>query len=561
VVAEVGGNQKREELKPKLGWLIGLRLFLAFVFLGTGAALELRAMSPFPLSPLYVLVGLTFFLSLIYLLLLNWVRSRWLLCHLQLSADLILATAFVHYTGGIGSAFSFLYLFIVLAAGILLSRRASLLFASLSSIFYGVLMDLEFYSLLPKAAVLPGLGRSAGYTLFQVVVHTAAFFLTAFLSSHLAERLREARLRLEKQSLDLRNLQTLYQDIIANIPSGITTFDLKGRIALFNQAAEQITGFPTEEVKEKAWQETCFAVFPGLGEFFTSPSSPFFLSTAVELIRKDGQAIPVGLSLSPLRDAEGRVRGLIAIFQDLSERRRTEEQLRQADRLAAAGRLAAGIAHEIRNPLASISGSIQLLKEELKLRGRNLKLLEIVLQEAERLKLITGQFLDFVRPKAACPKVCDLNTVLEETLALLEKSQNRHPETKLIHVQSPHPLPVLADPDQLKQVFWNICLNAFQAMPAGGNLTIATRVKGERFGVKDNGDGPDVVEVSFADTGGGTSPKELSRIFDPFYTTKDTGTGLGLSIAKKLVEDLGGIIEVENQPGEGMTFRLLLRQA
>lgn len=547
---------------PNLNWLIGLRLLLAVVFLATAAFLQLQAMPPFPLTPLYILVGLTFFLSLLYLFLLKWIRNRTLLCHLQLSLDLLLATALVHYTGGIESAFSFLYLFIVLAAGTLLGKKPSLLWASLSSILYGALMDLTFYGLLPQAFFMPqGSGRLAGYVLFQVSIHIAAFFLVALLSSHLAERLGEVKLKLEEQSLDLRNLQTLHRDIIANIPSGIVTFDLKGRLISSNEAAGRITGYEANALREKLYRDTPFATFPGLEEFFASPRPSFFLSAEVELRRQDGRSIPVGVGLSPLRDADGTVLGLIAIFQDLTEKKQIEEKLRQADRLAAVGHLAASIAHEIRNPLAAISGAIQILKEELELSGSNHKLLEIVLREADRLKLITGQFLEFVRPKAAQPRACDLGSVLEETVTLLAKGSDRHPETKILFEGPPSPIRVLADPDQIRQICWNICLNALEAMPKGGTLTIRSEVRGEELGVRsEDNNTPHFVEISFSDTGGGVPDEALPRLFDPFYTTKDEGTGLGLSIAKKLVEDLGGILEVENRPGEGMTFRLLLKQ-
>ncbi len=543
------------ELRAKVGWLIGLRLLLAIILLVTTILLHLRQLPPFPVVPLYILLGSTFALSFIYAILLKSLRNLHRLIHLQLATDLLLASAFLHYTGGVESAFSFLYLFIVFAAGTLLSRRGSLLFASLTSILYGGLMNLEFYHLLPAAGSPEvAVGRSAGYVLFQLAVNIAAFFLIALLSSSLTERLREAGRQLEEQGLDLRNLQTLHRDIIANIPSGIMTLDLQGRIASFNKAAEQITGFLFEELRDRVWDSTPFAPFPGFGNFFAAPTPSFFFSGEMEFRRKHGQTILIGLSLSPFRDSEGKVLGLVAIFQDLTERRKVEERLRQADRLAAVGQLATGIAHEIRNPLAAISGAIQLLKEEGGPLRRNQPLLDLVLREAERLKLITGQFLDFARPNAAPLRTCDLHQVLEETLTLLEKSSDRHPDTKILYQGSglrppASGLKVLADPDQLKQVFWNLGLNALQAMPHGGTLTV--RVQREA----------DFVEVSFQDTGGGVPPEVLARIFDPFYTTKVQGTGLGLSIARKLVEGLGGTLEVENRVGEGMVFRILLRQA
>ncbi|MBI3988774.1 MAG: PAS domain S-box protein, partial [candidate division NC10 bacterium] len=467
------------ELRSKVGWFIGLRLLVATIFLVTTILLQLRKLPPFPVVPFYILVGLAFTLSLIYAILLKRLRNLYHLVHIQLTLDLLLASALLHYTGGVDSAFSFIYLFIVFAAGTLLSRKGSLLFASATSILYGVLMNLEFYTLIPPVGSTDlGMGRSTGHVLFQLSMNITAFFLIALLSSSLTERLREAGRQLEERGIDLRNLQTLHEDIIANIPSGIMTLDFQGRIASFNEAAEQITGFAFEELRDKRWDSTPFAAFPGFGNFFAAPNPSFFVSGEMWFRRKDGQTILVGLSLSPFRDSEGKVLGLVVIFQDMTERRKVEERLRQTDRLAAVGQLAAGIAHEIRNPLAAISGAIQLLKEEGDSLSRNRKLLDIVLREAERLKLITGQFLDFTRPNAAPLRTCDLHQVLEETLTLLERASDRHPETKIVYTdlrsqtRDLKPLMVLADPDQLKQIFWNICLNALQAMPNGGTLTV-----------------------------------------------------------------------------------------
>jgi len=565
------------ELRSKVRWFIGLRLLLAVIFLVTTVLLHLRQLPPFPVVPLYILIGSTFAWSVISAILLRSLRNLRRFIHLQLATDLLFASALLHYTGGVESAFSFIYLFIVFAAGTLLSRRGSLLFASLTGILYGGLMNLEFYHLLPAAGSTAfAVSRSAGDVLFQLSVHLAAFFLMALFSSSLTERLREAGRQLEEQGLDLRNLQTLHRDIIANIPSGVMTVDLQGRIASFNKAAEQITGFLFADLRDRVWEATPFAPFPGFGTFFAAPTPSFFFSGEMAFRRKQGQTILVGLSLSPFRDAEGKVLGLVAIFQDLTEKRRMEERLRQADRLAAVGQLATGIAHEIRNPLAAISGAIQLLREEGDALSRNRPLLDLVLREAERLKLITGQFLDFARPPAAPLRTCDLHQVLEETLTLLEKSSDRHPDTKILYPTpnpqppTPNPLKVRADPDQLKQVFWNICLNALQAMPTGGTLMITTRVRGERLEVRSEDNDTSshfsplashLVEVSFSDTGGGVPPEVFARIFDPFYTTKVQGTGLGLSIARKLVEGLGGTMEVENRVGEGMVFRILLQRA
>jgi len=262
-------------------------------------------------------------------------------------------------------------------------------------------------------------------------------------------------------------------------------------------------------------------------------------------MRKDGVVIPIGVNYSPLLDGRGRPLGAVAIFQDLTERRQIEEQLRRADRLAAVGQLAASIAHEVRNPLAAISGSIQLLQEGLKGQGHE-RLLSIILREADRLKLITGQFLSQVRVSRDTEKTCDLVTTLEETLFLLKRSEGYHPNIRFVVDKRVEVLPVVGDRDRLTQVFWNVGLNALQAMATGGTLSVSVwEDKGRAL-------------VEFHDSGDGIPEENLAKIFEPFYTTKAGGTGLGLSIARGLIEDLGGTIEARSQPGQGSSFRISL---
>ena len=537
-----------------LRWLIGLRLLLSLVFLGSATALQLRGALPVASRPLFGLLAITFGLSLIYLLLLPRVRKLRRFAQAQIGLDLAIQTALVYFTGGLESPFSFIYIFTIYAAATLLGRRDSLLAAAAGSILYGALINFHYYGELLGWGG-PGRGRPPSYAIFQVFINIVAFFVVAILSSHLAERLREAGQRLEERTLDLRNLQTLHRDIIANIPSGIMTLDLHGRIISFNETAERITGYPAAALCDRPWTQSPFAAHPALGAFFTAPDAAT-TQHALEhtLRRQDGHLIPVGIGLSPLRDEAGDVLGLIVIFQDLTERRRLEEHLRQTDRLAAVGHLAAGIAHEIRNPLAAISGCVQLLHDEGAPTTRHRRLLDIVLRETERLKLITGQFLDFARPRPVALRACPLRPILEEVVALLEQSHRHHPATTISLEGPPEgDLAVLADPDLLKQIYWNICLNALEAMPGGGCLAIRTsslRDAEASWGA-----------VEFADSGGGLSPDVLGRLFDPFFTTKDDGTGLGLSIARKIAESLGGTIAVENRPGEGATFRVAIPMA
>jgi two-component system sensor histidine kinase PilS (NtrC family) len=525
---------------------------VVIIFLGSATFIQIKEEPPFSMAPLYTLIFLTFFFSLIFSLLLNRVRQLELFCYVQIGCDLALETGLIHYTGGLESGFSFLYIFSIIAGASLLQRRGSLLVASVSSILFGGLVNLEFYRILPHVRLFDSKWPyQPGYAFFLVFVNIAAYFLVALLSSHLSERLREAGVKLEQRSADLYDLQSLYRDVVANISSGLITLDRNGRIMSFNQAAEEMTGYAGEEIIGKSWKESPFSQSEHISSFFqdgTSFSSG--ISSEMQIRRKDDKSVPIGVGLSALRDGEGKTVGLIAIFRDLTDIKKMEAQLRRADRLGAIGQLAAGIAHEIRNPLAAISSSLQLLREEAALSQGDQRLLDIVLQEAERLKLISGQFLDFVRPKFASSRTLELNSLLEEMTFLLEKSSDPASRSRISLEKSPFPVYLQADPDQIKQMTWNISLNALEAMPQGGELKIR---------LKDQREMNSSILLEFLDQGKGIAPDQVEHIFDPFYTTKEGGTGLGLSIAQKIVHSLGGRIEVESRLGKGTTFRVFLR--
>src|SRR5574341_85545 len=410
LVSDVDTDRPVEQnaLAKRVKWLIGLRLLLAFLFLGSAAILAIREHLPFTLTPLFVLAGCTCFLNILYLLLLRRSQQLRRLCAVQLWSDSVPITALVHYTGGIDSIFAFAYIFPILAAAICVSRQASLLLAGASSILYGVLINIQLHRLIERAEFhsIAGIARDPGYALFQTFVNAIAFFLVALLGSHLAERLKETGRELEDRSIDLRNLQSLHRDIVANIPSGIMTLDLHGRIVSFNPTAQKILGLTAEEILGRRWRDTPFRELTRLEGFFSSPAPGFEdFSQELEVRRHDGHSVLIGINLTPLTASDGTLLGLVGIFQDLTERRQIEARLRQADRLAAVGQLAAGLAHEVRNPLAAISGSIQLMKEE---GVGHPQLLDIVLRETDRLKLVTGQFLDFAKPRQAVEKRCDL---------------------------------------------------------------------------------------------------------------------------------------------------------
>ncbi len=542
------GGVVRAGWEKRLKWLIGIRLLVAILFLGSAAIVHMQDAPPYPTGPLFFLLGLTFALSVLYTVLLPRVNRLDEFCGFQLAADLFLTTGLVHYTGGIESPLTFVYIFPIFASGTLLGRREALWLASLGSILFGLLIDFEYYHVIRPVGHSASTYLSFSFVFFRVFINIAALFLVAVLSSHLAERLREAGRQLEAQRTDIRNLKTLYQDVIANISSGIMTLDLEGRIVSFNATAERITGLRASEAVGSSYTEVSLDEFPGLKAFSSREEGSARAETfEAAFARRDGAILPVGVTYSSLRDGDERLLGTVAIFQDLTERKQIEEQLRRADRLAAVGQLAASIAHEVRNPLAAISGSIQLLHDEMQGQGQE-RILGVILREADRLKLITGQFLDQVRMPRPPVRGCELVSSLEETLFLLQQSEEWSPGIDLHFERRVEDLQVMADRDRLKQIFWNIGLNALQAMSGGGTLSVVIGAE-EGFG-----------SVEFRDTGEGIAAEQLSKIFEPFYTTKGRGTGLGLSIAKRLVEDLGGRIEVKSPPGGGATFQIFLRR-
>ena len=531
-------------LRRPIRWLIGLRLLVAFLFLGSAGILAIREHPPFALTPLFALTACACLLTVLYLFALNRTARLRRFCSLQIWIDVALVTALVHYTGGIGSFFAFVYIFPVLAAAILLSRQSSLLLAGGSTILYGALITIQLYGLVHVYDPV--------YALFQLFVNSATFFLVALLGSRLADRIKEAGRELEARQIDLRNLKTLHEDIVENIQSGVVTLDLEGKIVSFNWSAQRIIGITVEQIRDKRWQETPFGAIKELETFFSAPTSTFIgCSQELAIQSPDGRSIPIGINLTPLKSSEGRLVGLVGIFQDLTERKKTEVRLRQADRLATAGQLAAGLAHEVRNPLAAISGCIELIKEEGTVRPQ---LLDIVLREADRLKLVTGQFLDFAKPTPALQKRCNLGALVAEAASLLEKScDSARPVTFSIQRETEE-IMAAGDPDQLKQVLWNLGLNAIQAMQMGVRLSFAVRREGTK-----NGHG--WVAIELTDTGRGIPPEEVERIFDPFYTTRRGGTGLGLTITQKIIDNLGGRIEVISRESGGSTFRVLLKPA
>ena len=556
-------EEGRDGLFSRIQWLMLFRAVLVTLLLGATVIFQLRE-SPFfryvSPYPFYLLISFTYALTLLYALLLRRIQRLKIFAYGQILGDVFFITLLIYVTGGIASIFFWLYFFSIFSAGTILYRRGGLWIASASSILYGTLLDLEYYGILlpPGSRELYPLDYQSTYVLYLITVNMIAFYLVAILSSYLAEQVRRKEEELKKRIIDYRQLERLYKHIVQNVVSGLITVDGEERITSFNRMAEEITGYKFEEV----YQEEVDSLFPGLSAWSRSVGGNpgeggnrlRFLRWETRFARKDGARLILGFSISPLKDSVDREMGNILIFQDLTRLREMEEHVKRSDRLAAIGKMAAGIAHEIRNPLASISGSIEILKEELGGSTQNQALMGIVLREVHRLNSLIADFLLFARPISPGRERIHLNQLIEEIFQMLSHSPDFNVLIRL-DTEFEDELYIQGDPNQVRQVFWNLLINAAQAMPEGGMLRVRLR-KGSPRALLPGG--RSYGEVSVIDSGMGIGEEEIGKIFDPFFTTKEKGTGLGLSIVHSIVESYGGKIAVQSQKGQGSVFSVFI---
>jgi two-component system sensor histidine kinase PilS (NtrC family) len=538
-----GDSQQKETLKNKLLTLIALRVIFAVLFLGVTAWFQIKADSPFrpQLYPLYnIIIGICF-LTIIYLLFLRWLKGLMAFAHWQVLFDILLVTAIIYVTGGVDSFLSPLYFLAIISGSIFLGRRGGFYAASASSIAYGLIMDLDFYKILPQKykVISSGMLYAWDDILTTIVTNILAFFVIAYLTGYLSERTARVERRLEKREIDFKRLEALNNYIVENINSGILTLDKNNRITSFNKNAEKLTGYFLRDVYYKDVSE----VFPDLMANLLSLGNDLPFRVEKTLRRADGVELFIGFSVSTPEDVDD---DKIIIFQDLTRMREMEEQLKRDERLKSLGELAAGIAHEVRNPLASMSGSIQVLKEDLKpgdIESR--RLMDIILSETERLDGLITDFLLFARPAPSKREVVSLKTLLEDIIGVFSNS----PEASGVDISVGITSDMLIEGDirQLKQAFWNLFLNAAQSMPEGGKLEINSQL------------GPGhTARITVSDSGKGIKPVNMKKIFDPFFSMRESGTGLGLALVHRVIGSHGGRIIVKSKMGSGTTFKIIL---
>jgi two-component system sensor histidine kinase PilS (NtrC family) len=560
-------EESRDVILGKIKWLMSLRLVIATFSLGTAALVQITTGKTYldpQLAALYVIIGLIYTLNLLYAFILKKAKPLRTFAYLQIAVDLLFISALINVTGGVGSAFALFYYFAIIAASIILYRRGGIIVASASSFLYAFIAVLETYEIVEPLELVVKSELTHGASLFfNVVMNITGFFFVALLSSFLSEQLRQSSKALKIKEQDYHRLEALHRNIIQSIGSGLFTVDKKERISFFNRAAEVITGYKLSRV----YGVRLYDIFPNLqrtGEDSEQMSSYEGIPSRFEIAfnRSDGVLVHLGFSKSMLKDSDGGVQGTVYAFQDVTRLKQMEEHVKLVDRLAAIGRLATGMAHEIRNPLASMSGSIQMLGETLQLDSANKRLMDIVLKETNRLDQLLSDFVLFTHPDDRKKEWVNLDGIIDDTLQMLSYNPLKNGIEVEKNLQGG--TMVEADSQQLKQVFWNLFINAVQAMGPGGRLTVATSILNydalheslrERLNSKV---GKEWTEIVIADTGSGIPDDYLDKIFDPFFTTKEKGIGLGLAIVYSIIESYKGIIEVTSADKKGSRFAIYL---
>lgn len=527
------------------------RVVIITFLLGIAAFIQIKetkSLTTASLSSLYFIITITYLFSFLYLFLLKNIKSLELNVYFQALCDVTLITGLVYVTGGIKSIYSVLYPLVIIYSALFLAKKGGIIVASAGSIFYGLLLDLEYYGVVHPFYSSPvEYNFSAGYVLSRIFIHIVSFYIVALLISFVVEQEKKARSLLAEKESEFNQLDLLHRSIIESVNAGIITINLKKIIKSFNRAAEEITGFSFSEVENQKIGD----LFPGFSDVLDKFDSE---KRQKEVINRDEIVVPgkynkniiLGFSVSPLIDSKREKIGEILIFQDLTANKEMEKQVEKSKRLALIGEMAAGLAHEIRNPLASISGSIQILERNLQLDETNDRLRQIILRGRDQLENLVKNFLLLARPGLSNHEEVNIKEVMDDILESLRNGPDWHEDTKVV-TDLCDQTTMYGNKTEIRQALWNLILNAVQSMPDGGALKIKTTLNGKEH-----------LEIRITDSGYGIKEDDCGKVFEPFYTTKERGTGLGLAIVSRIVESHGGKITIDSDLNKGTTCTLLL---
>ncbi len=521
-----------------LVWLVRVRIFILTLLLGIEFAVAQISPAPFPMRLFITTILFWYSLSFFYVLLLSVWQEHRLQASLQVLTDLILVSLVIHETGGWDSSLNFLYPLVIIVASVLLQRKWAQLVAALAFILYVTVLELNYYGVVPSYCTThPGLKALQAI----IFVNLFAFLAIAYLAGLLTAKLRQVGVQLKDASGALESLQALHENIVHSISSGLVTTGLDGRITLINASAQRLLERNPSDL-----------VGTPVSQLFVDPLPTIESETQHGEVRCDAPnrfRKTLRVRVTSLTVPERGDIGYVYVFDDLTEIRRLEREVRMQDRLAAVGRLAAAIAHEIRNPLTSIAGSVSMLSGVPEMNEDHRRLLDIVTRESHRLNGIITDFLAYSRTKQYHFDRVDLIQLVEDTLTLMDHRMTA--EKTGIRIERKFAVEqawAMADGDKLKQVFWNLCENAVRAMKDGGSLTAAVEGLGDEW------------QISFADTGTGMTPQQVEKIFEPFQSNFEGGTGLGLAIVYQIIQAHEGKVWARSRFGQGSTLVLRLHR-
>ena len=542
------------EKRKNVAWLIFARLVVVSLFLASITYFNIKQPDFFPdemLRDVTRLIIFTYLFSILSLTALRFSTSVIKpLGYAQIVWEALFVSILVVLTGGISSTYAFLFNLAIINASFLFGRREAFYTAGFCGIIYGSIIDLHYFGRLENLGLVNGPGDLYGinYVFSLISTNLLAFFLTAMLTGYLAERARKSETALKEKEIDYEELETLNSLIVSTLDSGLVTINSQARVRVFNRYASELTGID----QESAYDQELSAIIPGINLSSLAAQS----ETRRELVYLTGNGLKKFLSVkyAPLYDKEGSILGAVIDFNDLTEIRAMETRLKKADRLAAIGELSARIAHEVRNPLASISGSVQLIAESGSIPDSDKKLLEIVLRETWRLDNMVSEFLQYARPLPPDRNWFSLNLLITDIISLL-KGDVRFFSINFSN-RTTGQIEIFADRNQFHQVLWNLILNAAEAITDGGKIFIDCS-----WGASIKNGSPDsgkFLHLTIADSGSGILEKDMELIFEPFFTTKQGGSGLGLASVYRILEAHNGTISVANSSDTGTSFMIVL---
>ncbi|MDH5543812.1 MAG: ATP-binding protein [Nitrospinota bacterium] len=541
-------KNSREVIKA----LIIFRIIVISFFLGLLIIFQIQ-FGNLPFSfPLSMIAAATYFLSIIYIYLSKKISRVSAFLYTQLFIDLTMETAIIFFAGGVDSPFTFLYMFTIIAASIVLERPSSFVMSSTASILYGLLVNFEFYGLIHPLPLLAGEGKGAtgGYIFFTVFAHIAAFNMVAYLSDFLSQRFRNIFIEYISKSRDLTELKAFHENVIAHMGSGFLALNMNKKIISLNQASCKILAKRENLIIGTQLEEVFPNIKPDLFSLSAlQESKDNTASFETVYTDQNGKDIILTFTVSPFYNPSGKSIGYIMIFQDVTKIKHMEQTIERSERLASMGRIAAGLAHEIRNPLGSISGSIQMLKKNNITSGKDdssQTLMSIILRETERLNHIIDNFLSASTTIAKTVENVNLSEIVGESLLLFRNDKSYSDRIK-IKTDIDETITIQGNFESLKQVIWNLLLNSAQAIDKEGTIDISAKPNAEKG---------NSVTLFFSDTGCGIDKESLTKIFEPFYTTKTKGTGLGLSTALKILEAHNATINLTSRKNEGTNFQI-----